>query len=52
MCHYVCYCVPITRMLINADLCLIMLIYIQAIVVLLTYCREKSLMLPLLSQIL
>lgn len=38
MCHYVFYCVPATHMLINADLCLIMLIYNRATRVLLTDC--------------
>lgn len=27
MCNYVSYCMPVTHMLINADVCLIMLIY-------------------------
>lgn len=43
MCHYVSYCVPVTHMLINADLCLIMLIYNRAKGVLLTDCRKKEL---------
>lgn len=42
MCHYVSYCVPVTHMLINADLCLIMLIYNRATGVLLTDCRKKK----------
>ena len=41
MCHYVSYCVPVTHMLINADLCLIMLIYDGATGVLLTDCCRK-----------
>lgn len=41
MCHYVSCCVPVTHMLINADLCLIMLIYNRAKGVLLTDCRKK-----------
>lgn len=41
MCHYVSYCVPVTHMLINADLCLIMLIYNGATGVLLTDCSRK-----------
>lgn len=42
MCHYVSYCVPVTHMLINADLCLIMLIYNRATGALLTDCRAGS----------
>lgn len=41
MCHSVSHCVPVTHMLINADLCLIMLIYNRAKGVLLTDCRKK-----------
>lgn len=42
MCHSVSHCVPVTHMLINADLCLIMLIYNRAKGVLLTDCRKKK----------
>lgn len=47
MCHYVFYCVPATHMLINADLCLIMLIYNKATRALLTDCGKKEELAPL-----
>lgn len=42
MCHYVSRSVPETRMLINADLCLIMLIYRKATAALLTGLRNDA----------
>lgn len=42
MCHYVSYCVPGTHMLINADLCLIMLIYNKATGALLTGSHDAA----------
>lgn len=40
--HYVSYCVPGSRMLIHADLCLIMLIYNRATETLLTVCGAAA----------
>lgn len=47
MCHYVSYCVPGSRMLIHADLCLIMLIYNRATETLLTVCGAAAAAAPL-----